>query len=277
MWATTILSPEASNAGAARRFVSDVLVNRAMEDLAEVVALLTSELVTNAVLHARSDVVLEVLFRSPCLRIQVWDESADPAVRRRGRPSGVVPGRGLQLVEALADNWGSQMDGRGKCVWFELRSPQEDTGSELRRVTLMGVPAATYVAFNLHVDQLLHELQLATAARMWTQMAHSGRLHRLLSRSLSSQAEARASAWAQAREALTAPAERVDIDLRVPVGAADASRALLELLEEADELCERGELLTLPATAEIRDLRRWVTVELCSQLHLGRQPQPCPL
>ena len=207
----------------------------------------------------------------------MWDESADPAVRRRGRPSGVVPGRGLQLVEALADNWGSQVDRRGKCVWFELRFRQDGTGSELRRVTLMGVPAATYVAFNLHVDQLLHELQLAAAARMWTEMAHSGRLHRLISRSLSSQTEARASAWAQAREALIAPAERVDIDLRVPVGAADASRALLELLEEADELCARGELLTLPATAEIRDLRRWVTAELCSQLHLGRQPQPCPL
>jgi hypothetical protein len=91
---------------------------------------------------------------------------------------------------------------------------------------------------------------------MWTQMAHSVRLHRLISRILSSQTEARASAWAQARQAIAAHTDRVDIDLRVPDGAAEASRELLEPLEEADELCTKGELLTLPAADEIRDMRR---------------------
>ena len=275
--ATTTLSAEASSAGTARRFVSDVLRNRGMEDLADVAALLTSELVTNAVLHARSAIVLEVRCSSPCVRIQVRDTSSEPAVRRVGRPSAAVPGRGLQLVGALAVSWGSQTDARGKCVWFELRSPQTETGTELRQVMLIGVPAATYVALNLHVDQLLHELQMATAAGTWSQTAHSGRLHRLITRSLHSEAEARASAWAQARQALSGPAARVDIELRVPVSAAAASRQLLELLEEGDDLCSAGELLTLPATSEVKALRRWVSAELWSQLHLGGEPQPCPL
>lgn len=142
---------------------------------------------------------------------------------------------------------------------------------------LLAVPAATYVALNLHVDQLLHELQMATAAGTWTQTADSRRPHRLITRSLHSHTDARASAWAQAQKALTVPDPRVDIDLRVSTAAARASRDLLELLEEADELCSGGELLTRPATSEVKGLQRWVSAELWSQLHLGRNPRPCPL
>lgn len=118
---------------------------------------------------------------------------------------------------------------------------------------------------------------MATAAGTWSQTARSGRLHRLITRSLQPQAEGRALAWAQARQALNGPAARVDIELRVPVSAAAASRRLLELLEEADDLCATGELLTLPATSEVKALRRWVSAELWSQLHLDGEPQPCPL
>jgi hypothetical protein len=89
--------------------------------MAEPAALLTSELVANAVLSARSDVVVEVLFPSPCVRFEVRDASPEPPVHHGARPNEAVPGRALDLVAAMADNWGTLADGEGKCVWFELR------------------------------------------------------------------------------------------------------------------------------------------------------------
>lgn len=105
--AKTTLRAEASSAAAARRFVRDVLTNRDLETLAEPAALLTSELVTNAVLYARSDIVVEVHFSPPCVRFEVRDASPDPPVHRSARPTEAVPGRGLELVEAMAGQLGN--------------------------------------------------------------------------------------------------------------------------------------------------------------------------
>jgi anti-sigma regulatory factor (Ser/Thr protein kinase) len=119
--AKTTLPAEASSAAAARRFVRDVLANRDLEGLAEPAALLTSELVANAVLFARSDVVVEVLFPSPCVRFEVRAREPGASRAHGARPNEAVPGRALDLVAAMADNWGTLADGEGKCVWFELR------------------------------------------------------------------------------------------------------------------------------------------------------------
>ena len=276
-WPRTTLRPDPSSAGAARRFISDVLLSRGLEPVAESAALLTSELVTNAVLYARSEVIVEVVISPSCVRIEVHDASAEPPVARLGRPDESVPGYGLEMVGALADSWGVDTAEEGKCVWFELRSAHDDEEGQLRRVSLLNVPAATYVAANLHVDQLLHELQTATGSGAWAQAAVSHRLHRLITRNLQCLTAARLSAWAQARQVLSAGGARVDIGLSVSVAAASADRQLVELLEEADALCAAGELLTLPVSSEVRRLRSWVTEELSSQLQLGRAPRPCPL
>lgn len=245
--------------------------------MADVGALLTSELVTNAVLYARSDVVLRVVVTSSSVRVEVRDSSAEPPVARLGRPDEAVPGHWLELVAALADNWGVHTEEAGKCVWFELGPAKDDKAAELRPVLLLNLPATTYVALNLHVDQLLHELQTATGSGRWAQAAMSHRLHQLITRSLESQTAARASAWVQARQAMTAGGTRADIELSVPVAAATTNRQLLELLEEADGLCAAGELLTLPMTPEVRELQRWLSEELWSQLQFGCGPRRCPL
>lgn len=113
---------------------------------------MTSELVTNGVLHARTDVAVNASVDDDALLIEVEDHDPRPPVRRSERadlladidelltrdlgaepepderhatmqvgPAGSIgAGRGLLLVEALADEWGVTMQTGGKAVWFRL-------------------------------------------------------------------------------------------------------------------------------------------------------------
>jgi anti-sigma regulatory factor (Ser/Thr protein kinase) len=103
----------------ARRFVAD-RVEGWPEDLVADALLLTSELATNCVVHARSDYLLKVQVERPAVRVEVCDDDPDvPRVDDRGR--------GMRLVDELASAWGVEpmVDGPGKVVWFELRRPDE--------------------------------------------------------------------------------------------------------------------------------------------------------
>lgn len=87
---------------------------------ADVAILLTSELVTNAVRHSRGPIEAQARFCSArVLRVEVCDTSNTPV----GASAATVDdpgGRGLYLVDALADTWGMEHHGTGKRVWFEL-------------------------------------------------------------------------------------------------------------------------------------------------------------
>lgn len=84
--------------------------------------LLTSELVSNAVLHGRSEVRLRVGRRGRCLHVSVHDENSRHPARVRDDPNA-LDGRGLALVAGLAAAWGVHDDPTGKSVWFELVLP----------------------------------------------------------------------------------------------------------------------------------------------------------
>ena len=105
----------------ARRLVVRTLLDWELPHLEEYATLLVSEIVTNAVLHARTGLALELRLQWPVLRVTVSDGSPrQPARRHHGLDSGT--GRGIGLVETLANDWGS---GPGqepwqKDVWFEL-------------------------------------------------------------------------------------------------------------------------------------------------------------
>jgi anti-sigma regulatory factor (Ser/Thr protein kinase) len=94
----------------------------------DTVVLLTSELVTNAVMHSSSrcaggSVSILVMESSGGLRIEVADEGSElstPVVRGDAFASD---GHGLFLVQTLADQWGYLRDDRGTTVWFWLRQP----------------------------------------------------------------------------------------------------------------------------------------------------------
>ena len=83
--------------------------------------LLTSELVTNAVLHGTGHIMLSVRAVGPGLRVEVHDASPVlPPARPAGSPGEAVSGRGLSLVAALAADWGAYRCPGGKAVYFTL-------------------------------------------------------------------------------------------------------------------------------------------------------------
>ncbi|MFF0223517.1 SpoIIE family protein phosphatase [Streptomyces sp. NPDC004629] len=91
---------------------------KALDDEAQ---LLLSEVVTNALVHADSDVDLRVRRYPHHLRVEVRDSDPHPAINV-GRPGEAQAegGRGMMIVSALASAWGNSPSGRGKTVWFEL-------------------------------------------------------------------------------------------------------------------------------------------------------------
>jgi anti-sigma regulatory factor (Ser/Thr protein kinase) len=108
----------------ARHVTLDVLRSWGSPHDLDDAALLVSELVSNVVDHAHAEtaLTLELSLAGDWLRISVADGSAiRPVVRemQTHRPRG----RGLQLVEAIADRWGVEDHHGGKRIWFELRAP----------------------------------------------------------------------------------------------------------------------------------------------------------
>jgi anti-sigma regulatory factor (Ser/Thr protein kinase) len=131
--------PEAASAGRARRFVDGALRRWSCDDMLDVAVLLVSELVANAVLHARTPIGVVIRLNGDRLRIEVHDgELRAPA--RKHYSSMSTTGRGLVLVERLARDWGVAAEKDGKSVWFEL-DPSTALG-----------PSASAVAFDLDVD-----------------------------------------------------------------------------------------------------------------------------
>jgi len=99
--------------------VRAALADCASPEVRETAELLTSELVTNAVLHARSDLTVHVCQHDDVVRVAV-DDGSDASPRPRDPDAGSLGGRGLPLVETLAARWGWEPLPAGKRVWFEV-------------------------------------------------------------------------------------------------------------------------------------------------------------
>ncbi len=89
-------------------------------EAADVAILLTSELVTNAIKHGTGPIRLSAgIDNGRVLRVEVRDHQ-QRGLQVREAHDDDEDGRGLQLVDVLADAWGWQPGGDGKHVWFEL-------------------------------------------------------------------------------------------------------------------------------------------------------------
>ncbi|MEU8587522.1 ATP-binding protein [Streptomyces sp. NPDC048664] len=106
----------------ARRALRELLSQWGRPGKSEIAELLTSELVTNAVIHTDRDAVLTATVSAHGLRVEVRDFVARRPRPRRPDIDDGTHGRGLILVESLADAWGVRAHGVGKAVWFELEA-----------------------------------------------------------------------------------------------------------------------------------------------------------
>jgi anti-sigma regulatory factor (Ser/Thr protein kinase) len=107
----------------ARRIVAEAFPTLPLEQL-QLVQLMTSELATNCVLHAGSHYQIKLEGDERRIRVQVTD-TASGDIELRSPASTDPHGRGLRIVDALADEWGvTPAIGRtGKSVWFTVAIP----------------------------------------------------------------------------------------------------------------------------------------------------------
>jgi anti-sigma regulatory factor (Ser/Thr protein kinase) len=122
-----------------RRFARDVVVEWGLRRLADEVQLGVSELITNAVRHAKTDVELRLQLDD---RLYVEVRDFEPTLHRPVDGAPVDPlatsGRGLQIVAAVSRDWGVRGLADGKAVWFtldqpDLASPDAEVFSIVRR------------------------------------------------------------------------------------------------------------------------------------------------
>ena len=117
-WTERTFAPTPESVPAARRF-ADGYANHLDPRDREAVSLVVSELASNAVRHAQSEFVVAVGPVGEGFRIEVRDSSSQPPVLRHPKPTDVT-GRGLTIVAALAQQWGTDFHAGGKTVWAEV-------------------------------------------------------------------------------------------------------------------------------------------------------------
>lgn len=112
-----------SDVGEVRAALREFLRYRRRPEETDVAELLLSELVTNALIHTRNGAVVTVTSAPARLRVEVRDfvtgQESAPYVPNA---DDGTHGRGLLLVQSLADSWGVTMQALGKVVWFELNA-----------------------------------------------------------------------------------------------------------------------------------------------------------
>jgi anti-sigma regulatory factor (Ser/Thr protein kinase) len=111
--------PEPSAVARVRALVRSALAGTIDEHVLDTIVLLTSEVVTNAILHAKTPSVLRLRRLSDVVRVEVTDGSS-ALPERRVFDFASASGRGLALVEAVAARWGTDRAASSKTVWFEV-------------------------------------------------------------------------------------------------------------------------------------------------------------
>ncbi|MBA2774855.1 MAG: ATP-binding protein, partial [Nocardioidaceae bacterium] len=275
---SVVLPAHASSVSAARRLVGEALVMAGLDAWLDDAQLAVSELVTNAQVHVGSVIGVRVRTRADQARIEVSDESIHPpAPRHYSTSSGT--GRGLHLIEVVADRWGVDIDDSGKTVWFELGretpSPARAPGpsgaviaptNDTLVVDLLNFPLLMHQAWQEHASALLREFLLVdlddenTAPFEWHAQASDAMnlLHEQVpTPELLDDPEA---IMASAIEpGVSAPR----VSLRLPRASLPNFRTLDDMLGEATALAASGTLLAFPTQPEIQEMGHWI----CSQVH----------
>ncbi|MGI9156842.1 MAG: ATP-binding protein [Marmoricola sp.] len=285
----------------ARAFVRAALAGVARDRLVADAQLAISEVVTNAVVHAGTDVHVAVSAGVGAVRIAVTDGS-HRAPRTRGYADTAGTGRGLRLLNELTTSWGVDSHEDGKTVWFEL-GPENSEGAEWPRppetaslvdtvnvgapgpadpvpatgstvVRLLNAPVLLYAAWRQHAEALLREYFLLQLDRGHDEEAV--RVHSEASDALALLDESIPPAPvtntpSAALAAATGPdATATRVLVRVPAQVRPHFTTLNRTLEDAASLAEDHRLLTPGVQPEMLLLRRWLCSQVLTQCEGGR-------
>jgi anti-sigma regulatory factor (Ser/Thr protein kinase) len=278
------LPADVASCASARRFVQDALA-QGSDELRATAALLVSEVVANAVLHASGPLCVEVLQKGSAYRIAVSDGSPTPPTEKGYRTDDAT-GRGIQLLERLAGAWGCKRNRTGKVVWFDLpgpfdgrsprrtkRSSSDDPYPNGAPIALVEAPIHEMIRTAAHYDALYREFRLILELDPSHLEAVPGRLLSLideLGSSFLGVGRAVEETWDTAVEENR---ESIDLHFRIPPEAAPVVERCNQLLDEADDYCRRLELLTVAPTDEAVAVRGWAFGQIVSQCR-GEAPTP---
>lgn len=109
-----------SSVGIGRRLVRDALLEWGLAELTDTAALLTSEVLTNSVLHARTPIVLVVVREADDLVTVTVHDGSRHLPQRRRHARDATTGRGLELLDKLALRWHVEPDDGGKTLTFSV-------------------------------------------------------------------------------------------------------------------------------------------------------------
>jgi hypothetical protein len=128
--ASLSLDPLPSNIERVRLFTRDTLAGWGLDRLTDVASVVVTELVTNAFVHAKTAVTVDLQNSDGGVRISVRDGSS-LSRRRWKQRKGVAPACGLELVTHLASDWGVEPTGTGKVVWALITENPVDEHASL--------------------------------------------------------------------------------------------------------------------------------------------------
>jgi PAS domain S-box-containing protein len=302
---TERLAPEPGAARRARMLLREVLTGAGRADCLDAAELACTELVTNVVLHAHTDmdVTVEV---SDHVRVEVRDFNPMPPWQRHYDVHATT-GRGLALVATVAGAHGiSDAGPEGKRVWFtvggavasrseeELLSAWESADWDLdawpvtppgspqtRTIRLLQIPPMLWLAARQHHDALLRELAFyRTQHDVDVDIPAADRARATISTAVMAVVE-QAQRTGDARAALPSghPSPMpplpgpFDLDIDVTPGLGADAAALQDVLDAAERLASEGRLLARPGLPEIVAVRDWACEQIVAQL-AGVQPAP---
>ena len=147
--------------------------------------------------------------------------------------------------------------------------------ADLYAVRLLQVPLDLYGRATEHHEELKREFALIAAARPAQREEIPARLLKLVAELRQQFGAFTAAPTGELQQALRRGDATVDVSYQMPAAAGDAAVEFERLLDEADEFCERGSLLTLATPRDVAAFRRWFLGEFAAQIG-GRSPTPWP-
>jgi Histidine kinase-like ATPase domain len=264
--------PDPAILASARSFAADRLRALDRTGVRDEVELLLTELITNAIIHARTDIEVRLEPSGAGVRVEVIDDN--PTMPAAGTlTAAALSGRGLMLVQSMSTRWGAHNNvNGGKTVWFEVvpdavESPSVDDvdallamwgdsadyplvggTASLVEVVVPDLPVQQLVAAKVHMEDLLREVQLVLLGNdqrplgipQWSTLVE---IARRLDAAAAEFAEGRRQVRLHALEAAARGEETVTLRLRLPPDAADAAARYSQAVQQAEELATAGQLL----------------------------------
>ena len=278
------LPPRAASAAAARRLVAEAVAGTPYEDLTHSAEVAVSELVTNALVHAGTEIEVQVSIDPRGVLVEVHDGNPQAPMRRsHSRQSGT--GRGLHLVDGMVDEWGIAHRDRGKVVWFRIGQPEARPApdrpvpaAEAVQVQLHDFPLLIHAAWQEHSAALLREyllMNLTEDVEVATFQRHAEASEALaLLEEQSPRLDVEPDPDHVMADAIEPHVTASVVELTVPRALVDTFAQLDLMMNDAIAAADAGDMMVPTTQPELREMRRWVCDQVRSQALTAAEPEP---